>query len=184
MSNLAFLMRATHRHERISKWKHRLKHSYQQCYRWLKRPFVQPFRGLISKSLDVDVATADFPESLNLIRDHWRLVWRRSPADTDCMRAELDRQNLVSSDLCWAPLDPAELASRAHKFAGKAAGPDGWSGSEISPMPLAAFQLFSTFCEVCETTGLFPSVWQVVRQTHLPKGQKGAALLCSWHDRA
>ena len=52
-------------------------------YHWLKRPSVQYFRGLISQSLNVDVATADFLQSLSLIRDHWGLVWRRDPVNAD-----------------------------------------------------------------------------------------------------
>jgi len=72
--------RNSDRQERISKWKIRL---CQQCYHWLKRPSVQYFRGLISQSLNVDVATADFLQSLSLIRDHWGLVWRRDPVNAD-----------------------------------------------------------------------------------------------------
>lgn len=170
--------RDAHRQTRISNWKHRLQNSSGQCFRWLKNPHVQPFRGLISEALNITDVTEDFPTSLILIRDHWRRVWNRDPPDVSAvlqrMRAELARRNLSPEHTPrWAPVDPVDLATRARSFQGKAAGPDGWSGNEICSMPVAAFELFASFCSLCETSGLLPSTWQIARQTHLPKGQKG-----------
>ena len=118
--------RNSHRQERISKWKIRL---CQQCYHWLKRPSVQYFRGLISQSLNVDVATADFLQSLSLIRDHWRLVWRRDPVNADAALRRILRRMLENLNIrilrpvtrAGLLLDPVELANRARAFAGKAA---------------------------------------------------------------
>ena len=176
--------RISQKQTRISQWKSRLQQSSRRCFRWLKNPHIQPFRGLISSALDQTNATSDYPESLLLIRDHWRLVWKREPPDADAilerMREELALQNLPIHDSDWDPLCPVEIAMRAKFFAGKAAGPDGWSGNEIATMPIAVFEIFAKFCQLCEASGLLPSTWQIARQAHLPKGQKGVRA----HDSA
>lgn len=166
--------RASHQQSRISKWKQRLQESYQSCFRWLKKPVTRPFNGLISSRLNVDVATDNFSQSLKLIRDHWRLVWRRQHGDhtqtLNRMRVELGRQRIIANNAGWTHLSPADLAEKATTFKGKA---DGWSGDEISSLLLAAFEIFAEFCQTCETSGFIPKSWQIARQTHLPKGQKG-----------
>jgi hypothetical protein len=114
-------------------------------------------------------------------------VWKREPPDADAIlermredREELALQNLPIHDSDWDPLCPVEIAMRAKFFSGKAAGPDGWSGNEIATMPIAVFVFFAKFCQLCEASGLLPSTWQIARQTHLPKGQKGVRA----HDSA
>ena len=111
-------------------------------------------------------------------------MWKREPPDADAilerMREELALQNLPIHDSDWDPLCPVEIAMRAKFFAGKAAGPDGWSGNEIATMPIAVFEIFAKFCQLCEASGLLPSTWQIARQAHLPKGQKGVRA----HDSA
>ena len=95
-------------------------------------------------------------------------VWRRQHGDhTQTL------YRIVDNNAEWAHLSPVDLAERATTFKGKAAGPDGWSGDEISSLPLAAFEIFAEFRQTCETSGLIPKSWQIARQTHLPKGQKG-----------
>lgn len=59
---------------RINKWKAELQSSTQACYKWLRRPAPQIFRGLISSALNHRNVTCDIPESLELIRNHWQLV--------------------------------------------------------------------------------------------------------------
>ena len=109
--------RASHQQKRISKWKQRLQESYQSCFRWLKKPVTRPFNGLISSRLNAEVVTEDFSQSLKLIRDHWRLVWRRQHGDHTQtlyrMRGELGHQCIVDNNAEWAHLSPVDLAERA-----------------------------------------------------------------------
>ena len=47
---------------------------------------------------------------------------------------------------------------RATTFKGKAAGPDGWSGDEISSLPLAAFDFLPNFAKLMKLLVSFPRV--------------------------
>ena len=110
-----------------------------------------------------------------LIRDHWRLVWRRSSADlSEAIDNELNRlQFQPAAQHQWLPLSAEQLATRAACLKGKAGGPDNWSGDEIASIPADHLQLFADFCALCETVGMLPSKWTYAAQCHLPKAQKG-----------
>jgi hypothetical protein len=71
-----------------------MQQSASQCYRWLKALTFTPFQGLVSSSLNKLLPTTCITESLELIRDHWRRVWRRPElnfdAEFNAVDAEID----------------------------------------------------------------------------------------------
>ena len=112
--------RLDHCQNRISTWKHRLQQSSRLCFKWLKRPVVQPFRGLISSALQMIDATTSFTSSLELLRDHWRQVWHLLLALALSMRTELSHRNFNPDS--WGPIDPVDADTRK-RFSLWSAGP-------------------------------------------------------------
>ena len=169
--------RLNQRDSRIQDWKHRMQTSVSACYKWIKHASFMPSCGLISSALQLDEATRTTTEALELIRDHWRLVWRRPEADPApayaAINAEVRQQRLPPRGQEWQPLTADALAKRAAKLKAKAAGADGWSGSEIATIPAGHFGLFAEFCQACEQHGFIPQQRGLAIQAHLPKSQKG-----------
>ena len=162
---------------RLQSWRHKMQFSIRSCYQWIKTPQYSPFRGLFSTNLNHLDATRCVSDALVLIRDHWRLVWRRPSADLseaiNRIDDELNRlQFQPAAQHQWLPLTAEQLATRAACLKGKAGGPDNWSGDEIASIPADHMQLFADFCALCETVGMLPSKWTYAAQCHLPKSSE------------
>ena len=69
----------------------------------------------------------------------------------------------------WDPVSAAELHKAAQKQKGKAGGTDTWTGSELSVLPKGMWHGLAKLLQRWEALGTFPTVWQEVRQTHIPK---------------
>ena len=169
--------RKTFKTYNIKKWKTRMQQSASQCYKWLKALTFAPFQGLVSSTLNKLAPTACITESLELIRDHWHRVWHRPELNFDAafnaVDAEIDALPNPRHVRAWKPLTQWQLRDKAVKMNNKAAGPDGWLGSELATLPPEAFIPFADFCSFCEKAQKLPSDWRYASQVHLPKGSKG-----------
>lgn len=170
--------RTNQRKVRIQSWRNKMQSSISSCYKWIKHTQYIPFRGLFSNSLNRLNATCSVTEALILIRDHWRLVWRREtfdlPAAIHRIDGELNRLGFQNPNVVmWEPLSLDQIAQRIPRLKGKAGGPDQWSGDEIAAIPVVHLQLFVDYCKLCESMGLLPTQWTFAVQCHLPKAQKG-----------
>ena len=165
-------------HLRLKKWRHRLQQSVSACHAWLTSAAPIPFKGLFSEGLGRLEATSCLNTSLLLLRDYWKQVWDRPDANMPAVQARISSECRLRGlppvhRATWTPLTAVELASRASALGGKAAGLDGWSGDEICSLSTAAFRLFADFCACCEASACLPSQWQLAKQCHLPKANKG-----------
>ena len=151
----------------INKWKARMQQSASQCYRWLKALTFTPFQGLVSSSLNKSLPTTCITESLELIRDHWRRVWRRPElnfdAEFNAVDAEIDALPNPRHVRAWKPFKAVKMNNRP-------AGSDGWLGSELATLPTEAFIPFADFCTFCENAHKLLKYWRCASQVHLPKG--------------
>ena len=169
--------RAEQSTSRLHAWKQRMQSSIGTCYKWIKTTQYTPFCGLFSASLHIHDVTTSITDALALIREHWRLVWQRPHHDLrpalDRINAEMNRLHFDDPPNTWTPLTANQLAQRATKLKGKAAGPDQWTGDELASISPEHLSLFANFCSLCEKVGCLPSQWTIAIQCHLPKAQKG-----------
>ena len=176
---LAKLEDARHQFKRasINKWRDRMKCSASRCYKWLKSMTFVPFRGLISSSINLFEPTNTVNASLTLIRDHWRRVWHRphawNPNHLAAIDAEIDRWQFPDNVSHWSSPTKWHFSSKAMTMNHKAAGPDGWTGSEIAALSPDSLEPFANFCNFCELASRLPSDWNMASQVHIPKGTKG-----------
>ena len=113
-----------------------------------------------------DEASQSMPEALNKLRCYWRSVWdTRQHSNTDSIQKCREALGAPTPAAQWEPIAAAELctAAAASGQTGKAAGLDGFSGTEVSYLPL----------KFCERSGLIPEAWNHIKQVHLPKPNKG-----------
>ena len=163
--------------DRLRTWRNKMQTSVRACYKWLKNNQYVPFRGLFSAALNRNDATRSIHEALTIIRDHWRLVWRRPQFDLqnaiNRIDNEINRLHFDAAPHHWQPLTAEQLATRAARLKGKAAGPDNWAGDELASIPAEHMSIFADFCQLCEMVGFIPTQWTFAVQCHLPKAQKG-----------
>lgn len=170
--------RIQQRYDRLQAWHNKMQSSIRSCYKWIKHTQYIPFRGLFSTALNKLNTTNSITDALILIRDHWRLVWRRDPFDLQAaihrIDGELDRLGFQENTaMQWMPLTIDQIAQRTARLKRKAGGPHQWSGDEIASIPVEHLQLFTDFCNLCEAMGLLPTQSTFAVQFHLPKAQKG-----------
>ena len=156
---------------RINEWKSRLRDSPASVYSWLKGS-----NDIISSQIHFndDEASQSMPEALDKLSCYWRSVWdTRQHSNTDSIQKCLEALGAPTPAAQWEPITAAELCTAASKQKGTAAGLDGFSGTEVSYLPLKFWtdvvQLFQEF----ERSGLIPEAWNNIKQVHLPKPNKG-----------
>ena len=98
-------------------------------------------------------------------------MWHRPELNFDAafnaVDAEVDALPNPRHVRAWKPLTQWQLRDKAVKMNNKAAGPDGWLGSEIEPLPPEAFIPFADFCTLCENANKRPNDWRCASQVHL-----------------
>ena len=110
-------------------------------------------------------------DSLRNLRGSWRTIWVRQGCDHAAAVARwrlFGRRARFSG--CASPLLSPEALQHAaqHKDHG-AAGPDGWSGCEISSWPRDAWNVYAQLLNRWMKRASFPSSWRQLRQVHTPK---------------
>ena len=159
---------------RLSEWRQEMIASDTALSRWLKSK-----TNLVGVSVASEagaVAETDV-EAAETIRRYWQTFWAAAGA------AQPALQNRVQSILGgvaalpqqdWAPPSGAVLAEVAKGGKGSA-GPDGWSGPELSALPVDVFDTFALLGSRWLDMGGAPSQFLESRMICLPKGGKGSA---------
>ena len=154
----------------IGQWKQRLQQSQSQRHKWLKGMNRVPTLNLVSSKRPDLPMSRTATEAVDMLARHWRTVWGR-PCD---WRRGLD--NLMESgqiprgqQMSYKELDCDVVKSIADKMRSKAAGADGWSGSEVADLPVEIWQFVVKSFTWFESINLVPDVWKLAKQTHIPK---------------
>ena len=156
---------------RINEWKNRRRHSPASVYSWLKGS-----SEVISSQIHLndDEASQSMPEALNKVRCYWRSVWdTRQHSTTDCIQKCLETLGAPTPIAQWEPITAAELHSAALRQKGRAAGLDGFSGTEVSHLPVKFWTDVVHLFQEFERSGVSPEAWNNIKQVHLPKPNKG-----------
>ncbi len=147
----------------------------------LYKSFQRPaFRGLFSATLNHLEATRCVSDALVLIRDHWRLVWHRPPADLSAAISRIDEE-LSRPDIQpaaqtqWLRLITEQLANCAARLKGK----QGHAGAQTIG-PETNSRTLATVCRFLQTLRSRRYVTIAMDRTyaaqcHLPKAQKGVS---------
>ena len=69
----------------------------------------------------------------------------------------------------WPAVTGGELCQAALKQKNRAGGPDGWSGTELAMWPYEIWADLAVVFRWFEQLQAFPSPWQWITQTHIPK---------------
>ena len=167
--------RSKHQENRCSAWRRKMQQSDAACFRWLGTQASQPHRGLFSADLEQHVPTCSNQEDLKMICDYWLQVWERPSPNPAVYKEAVEASGLLQPAIpqSWGVLDAKDFSQAACKLKGKAAGVDRWSGSEVASIPTEALHSFALFTSACERLGKIPTVWNRLRQIHLPKSGKG-----------
>ncbi len=137
----------------IQQWRDKMQLMGTATRRYVHHTAGCPGFQFKSTNSGVNAQSGTPSEALNMLEEHWSQIWRRETPDLT--EAWNYWQNNASSTpmtpLPWKPLLPCELYTQAQGRTGKAAGCDGWSGSEVAALPFRAWEGFSlvaiaTFC--------------------------------------
>ena len=145
---------------RLAKWKHRMRHSDQDCYKWLGNTKA-------GTNLNIGGAT-NAPDSLKVLKDFWTKVWNR---DTNWEGSFAQCQPHLQPGKPWVYTELAteEIQAVLSKCQGKAAGLDGWHGSEAAFLPQTVIEELQKHFTLYEKSSLIPSEWTKCKQIHIPK---------------
>ena len=155
----------------IQKWRNKMQSMGTATRTYVRHAAGYPGFQLKSTTNGVHAQSGSPSEALNMLEEHWSQIWRRDTPDLT--EAWNYWQNHASSTpmvpLPWKPLLPCELYTQAQARTGKAAGCDGWSGSEVAALPFRAWEVFAELVNKWFERKSFPTVWRHLRQTHIPK---------------
>ena len=94
-------------------------------------------------------------------------------SNTDSIQKCLEALGAPTPAAQWEPITAAELCTAASGQKGTAAGLDGFSGTEVSYLPLKFWTDVVHLFQEFERSGLIPEAWNNIKQVHLPKPNKG-----------
>ncbi len=138
-------LRQLQQQEGLNRWRERLQRSDKSCYKWLADQKIPPMFLCVMIT---------FNESLQDIAGFWQQIWNRP---TDSAHAyELSAPNIPEvSHLPSIPLDPCCVQGVLARSKGKAGGLDGWSGNEVSELPLPVVAELTTLFHLFEKMARF-----------------------------
>ena len=115
--------------------------------------------------------SASFPKAINMIEKFWRKVWDRPLNCEELNKSQEGRLTAPSGETfdSRACLSAEELHMQAQHDAHGTAGPDGWTASELSHLPLAYWSAFSTMLARWMQINSFPQVFRHCRMIMIPK---------------
>ena len=105
-----------------------------------------------------------------MLAKHWRVVWDR-PCDWSRGLANLLDSGHVprGQQMPYQRLDHEVVKSVADKMRSKAAGADGWSGSEVADLPDEIWKFVVEIFTWLEEARSVPDTWKLSKQNHIPK---------------
>lgn len=158
------------RERRLQNWKERIDNDISFTSKWLKKRF-QP------QNLHVKVEGAppcSDVDGVKHIRQFWEEFWSsmavESP-DTDSITHQLLLDTPLQRARQWTAPSAELLKLQAAKGRGSS-GTDGWSGDDLSALPLGAWQLFSDLANRWLEAEEVPEVLLHARAVFLPKSDK------------
>ena len=154
----------------IDRWKQRLKQSQSQRHTWLKGLDLVPTLNLVSSKLPNLPMSKTATETVAILAKHWRVVWDR-PCDWRRGLANLLDSGHVprGQQMSYQRLDHEVVKSVADKMRSKAAGADGWSGSEVADLPDDIWKFVVEIFTWLEEARSVPDTWKFSKQSHIPK---------------
>ena len=124
---------------RLQHWRAKLRSSDKEAFRWLRSKPGAPSHVVTGP------CSGTATEALEKVKQYWRRIWDREDKEgTLSMTEYLERfQENRQPQQVWPPVQTEALRRAAKKQQGKAAGPDGWAGTEVAVacMPLGGRDL-------------------------------------------
>ena len=161
--------------EKLRLWRSRLRHDTKELFRWLREKPVPAAHSVYDDEVSCqDPATAQNTEVLQKVSTFWSRLWSR-PQGAEEMEPETYLREYgppPQEAQVWNPVGSADLKQAARKQRGKAAGPCGWTGTEISVWPQALWDDLAEVFQAWVTKGCFPETWSEINQVHLAKPGK------------
>ena len=157
------------RQANLQQWRQDMRNDQSKARQWLKKQNTLPVTSVYEASYDGGGASKSNQEALKTIRAFWQTIWHRNgPSPNDAFQSWCLHTPRAQA-LPWKKLSAQEMYTQAKKQRGSAAGPDGFSGTEVSELPLRAWEILEILLDRWISRGELPSVWQSVRQVHLQK---------------
>ena len=132
-----------------------------RIFTWLKRPNTTGPNSSLDDALPLDPAL-----QVEHLQTQWNKIWLQEPmANWEKVKILVPSKSEVHFNLPKATtLWKLEQAAK-----GKAAGPDGWHGSNFAKLSPQAFQSLAVLWEKCLEIGKFPQVWAHARTVFIDK---------------
>ena len=142
-------LRQEQRTQIIRKWRDRMRENGKALTAWLRSTrFLLPSAVASGQGRHRRVS-ASFPKAINMIEKFWRKVWDRPLNCEELNKSQEGRLTAPSGETfdSRACLSAEELHMQAQHDAHGTAGPDGWTASELSHLPLAYMErIFNYAC--------------------------------------
>ena len=134
--------------------------------KWL----ANPPRAIIQQ-LDTPTGPATtVNQCLQGIQSYWAHHWQAPTANVEpATRAWSQSGQPQPWPTTQHPWTVQALHAQAQQMRGSSAGPDGWTGEEISMFPPHVWHIYSCLLERWQQRGQYPHAWQHARQVTLPK---------------
>lgn len=135
------------RRGRISAWKEKMK-DFRAASAYLRGPSA-PRPMQICDADTGAAAQVDVMAMLGVLREHWKRVWDRPDPYKEDGAQRIRCTLQARPEEQWKALEAEDFRRAAARQRHRAAGPDGWTGSEVAQLPEewweTAAPLFQTF---------------------------------------
>ena len=148
--------------ERLRLWRSKLRQDTKEMFRWLREKPAPATNNVYDDELDPQgPATTQPTEVLDSVLSFWDRIWPGEMEPEAYLRGPPPTEPQT-----WAPLKGKP------KQKGKAAGPCGWTGTELAVWPQCLWDDIAEVLQAWETRGCFPEAWSEINQVHLAKPGK------------
>lgn len=166
-----------YKNHRLRQWRARLRGSQTATFQWLRAKPQRVQHDIYDDTVEAATqASTSMPEALDKIFSFGDQVWQRPALPGEISANDYLNQWQVPPAVGaeWAPVEFRHVLDAVPKQQHKSAGVDGYSGSEVAAWPVAMWAAIMSVYHTFERLQAFPSTWQYLRQTHLPKAPLAA----------
>ena len=154
---------------RLQKWRQHIRSDPKAAAKWVRREHHVPVTSVYEDTFEQGRPSSNNQKSLEAIRKFWEGIWHRQGPDLDRATQAWQQHMPAEPEQPWNDITPQELQIQAAQQRGKAPGPDGWSGDELSFWPAQAWIVFAALTNRWLNREETPNVWASVRQVHIQK---------------
>ena len=154
---------------RLQKWRQHIRSDPKAAAKWVRREHHAPVTSVYEDTFEQGRPSSNNQKSLEAIRKFWEGIWHRQGPDLDRATQAWQQHMPAEPEQPWNDITPQELQIQAAQQRGKAPGPDGWSGDELSFWPAQAWIVFAALTNRWLNREETPNVWASVRQVHIQK---------------